>query len=211
MYYDYGYNDPYSVDNTAVIGMFLAICGVIILISIFTLICNWKVLKKAGKGGWECLIPIYNNIVLLEITKLPMWYIVLYFIPVANIIVLFLVYIELAKKFGRSDAFGVGLVFLNPIFMAILAFNKNCVYSASMSVNNQTYQQTNYSNQSQFTSGIIQNNACSRCGSPMNPGDRFCTSCGTAINEIAQSSNCSTCGATINSGDKFCMNCGKQL
>ena len=60
-----------------------------------------------------------------------MWYIVLFFVPIGNIVGLFLIYIELAKKFGQSSAFGVGLVFLSSIFLAILAFSKNYVYQGA--------------------------------------------------------------------------------
>ena len=46
-----------------------------ITFSIFLLICRWRIFKKAGKEGWESLIPIYNIIILLEIVKKPTWWI----------------------------------------------------------------------------------------------------------------------------------------
>ena len=52
-----------------------------------------------------------------------MWYLALYLIPgVGALIANILIYLELAKKFGQSTGFGIGLALLNPIFMAILAF-----------------------------------------------------------------------------------------
>jgi len=33
----------------------------------------WRVFQKAGKPGWAAIIPIYNIIVLLQITGKPIW------------------------------------------------------------------------------------------------------------------------------------------
>ena len=86
-------------------------------IGIFTIVSLWKVFKKAGKEGWECIIPIYNIIVLLEITGLPIWYIALLCIPGANIYAIVKIYLELAYRFKQSTGFGIGLIFLYPIFI----------------------------------------------------------------------------------------------
>ena len=83
---------------------------------------GWKMFVKAGKPGWGIIIPIYNLILLLEIAERPTWWIILFFIPIANLIVAILMYIEVAKKFGKSEAFGVGLALLGFIFMPILGF-----------------------------------------------------------------------------------------
>ena len=101
-----------------------------------------------------------------------------------------LIYIELAKKFGQSAGFGIGLVFLNPIFMAILAFNKNYVYQGNTMVNaqpmynqnmNQMQQPMYNQNMNQMPQQPMQNSVCSRCGAPVNSGDKFCMSCGNQI------------------------------
>ena len=105
-YYDYGYSSADVVATTglgAVFG-FLAFVWIICLaIGVFSIICNWKVYKKAGKKGWESIVPIYNIVTLLEITNLPMWYIILFFVPIANIVVMFLIYIELVKLIGGKE------------------------------------------------------------------------------------------------------------
>lgn len=82
----------------------------------------WKVFAKAGQPGWACLVPIYNVIVLLKIVGKPLWWLVLMFIPLVNVIVSILVMIELAKKFGKGTGFALGLVFLGFIFFPILGF-----------------------------------------------------------------------------------------
>ena len=122
-------------------------------IGIFMIVCNWFVFRKAGKEGWEAIVPIYNTIVLIEIAGLPMWYIALYFIPIANIYASIKIYLELSYRFKQSAWFGIGLFFLTPIFLGILAFDKNMVYEKSI------------------------NSYCSNCGRNTNKDDKFCVHC----------------------------------
>jgi hypothetical protein len=68
------------------------------------------------------LIPIYNLIVLLEIVEKPIWWLILFLIPIANLIVAIIVGIELAHRFGKSTAFGWGAALLWFIFIPILGF-----------------------------------------------------------------------------------------
>ncbi len=83
----------------------------------------WKIFEKAGKPGWGAFIPIYNLILWLEIVKRPGWWIILiYIVPVANIICLFIVVFDLAKSFGKGVGYGFGLLFLPLIFFPMLGF-----------------------------------------------------------------------------------------
>ena len=68
----------------------------------------WKIFEKAGKPGWAAIVPIYNIVILLEIIGKPVWWIVLMLIPFVNLIVGIMLYIELAKSFGKGA--GVGTV-----------------------------------------------------------------------------------------------------
>ena len=82
----------------------------------------WKVFTKAGKPGWACIVPIYNVIVLLEIAGKPLWWILLMIIPLVNIVIGIILAIEVAKKFGQSSGFGLGLAFLPFIFYPVLGY-----------------------------------------------------------------------------------------
>jgi hypothetical protein len=102
--------------NAAVTGGLLAMGGVfmIVMLAIMTLfiVGAWKVFVKAGKPGWAILIPFYNGYVILQIAGRPGWWLLLFLIPLVNIVVGLLVAIDLAKAFGQSAAFGVVLLFL---------------------------------------------------------------------------------------------------
>ena len=82
----------------------------------------WKVFEKAGEPGWAAIIPLYNLIVLLKIAGKPAWWFLLFLIPVVNLIVAIIVTISLAKNFGKGAGFGLGLIFLAPIFYPMLAW-----------------------------------------------------------------------------------------
>ena len=82
----------------------------------------WCVFAKAGEDGWKAIIPIWNTIVLLRIVGRPVWWIVLFLIPLVNIIIWIIVANDLSKSFGRGAGTTVGLVLLSPIFTMILGF-----------------------------------------------------------------------------------------
>ncbi len=100
------------------LGIFLFFLFALIIFFIF---CSWKLYQKAGKQGWECIIPIYNIIVFLDIIKRPRWWVLLYLIPFVSLVAAIINCFDLAKAFGKDTAFGVGLLLLSPVFYPILA------------------------------------------------------------------------------------------
>ncbi len=104
-------------------GIVAGLFGLFYLAAIVLVIAGmWKTFVKAGKPGWGAIIPIYNMILLLQIAKRPLWWIVLFFIPIVNLIIAILVSLDVAKYFGRGPGFGLGLAFLPFIFYLILGF-----------------------------------------------------------------------------------------
>lgn len=82
----------------------------------------WKTFVKAGKPGWGAIIPIYNVILLLEIAGRPLWWILLFLIPLVNFIFYIIVSMDVARNFGKGAGFGLGLALLGFIFYPILGF-----------------------------------------------------------------------------------------
>lgn len=107
---------------------FMAIIFIALALVVFELICHWLIYTKAGKPGWACLVPIYNIIVMLEIIGKPWWWLLLLLIPIVNIVIFIMMLNLLAKSFGQSVGFTLGLIFLRVIFLAILAFSKDMKY-----------------------------------------------------------------------------------
>lgn len=82
----------------------------------------WMIFRKAGKPGWAAIIPIYNLIVLLQIVKKPLWWVILLFIPLVNFVFGIIILDALSRSFGKRTGFTLGLIFLPFIFFPILGF-----------------------------------------------------------------------------------------
>lgn len=94
-------------------------------LSVVIIVAMWKMFVKAGKPGWACLVPFYNNYCLFDIAFGDGWLFLLTLVPCVNFVFLIMLYFKLAKAFGQGTGFGFGLLFLNPIFMLILGFGKS--------------------------------------------------------------------------------------
>ncbi|MCC6881580.1 MAG: DUF5684 domain-containing protein [Verrucomicrobiales bacterium] len=105
-------------------GMIGGLLGLVLYFGIIILLiaAMWKIFTKAGKPGWAAIVPIYNIIVLLEVVGRPAWWVILFLIPFVNVIMAFIVMVDLAKSFGKDVAYALGLIFLGIIFFPMLAF-----------------------------------------------------------------------------------------
>ncbi|HMP77148.1 MAG TPA: DUF5684 domain-containing protein [Kiritimatiellia bacterium] len=112
----------YGGDAGAAAGMGIGMLIIWLAVAVFMIAALWKTFVKAGQPGWAAIIPIYNLIVLLQIAGKPLWFIVLFFIPVANIVAAILTYIALANAFGKGGGFAAGLLLLPIVFFPILGF-----------------------------------------------------------------------------------------
>jgi hypothetical protein len=99
-------------------GLFLLF---ILALSVFYIFCTWKLYQKAGRKGWECIIPVYNIIIFLDIIKRPRWWILLYLIPFVSLVAAIINCFDMAKAFGKDTGFGIGLLLLSPVFLPLLA------------------------------------------------------------------------------------------
>lgn len=107
-------------------GVMFVVFFISIALAIVNLIAAIKIYKKLGLPGWGVIVPIYGQWILLKAVDLPGW---LSILPVANGIALIVANYRLAGKFGKGSGFGLGLVFLPPIFYMILGFGKASVVS----------------------------------------------------------------------------------
>lgn len=82
----------------------------------------WRVFEKAGRQGWEAIIPIYNLYVLTQIIEKPGYWALLMIIPYVNLVFGIWSWNLLVKKFGKTEGFTIGIIFLPFIFIPILGF-----------------------------------------------------------------------------------------
>lgn len=118
--------ENYEAASMALVsGFFVVYMLFVLALAVFVLVAMWKLFAKAGKPGWACLVPFYNTYCLFDIAFGNGWLFLLTFVPCVNFVFLIMLYFKLAKAFGQGVGFGFGLLFLSPIFFAILAFGKS--------------------------------------------------------------------------------------
>ncbi len=104
-------------------------------LAVLGIVAMWKIFVKAGEPGWAAIIPFYNLYVLFKITWGSGWKFLLLLIPIANIVFVIITMVKLAKAFGKSGGFAVGLIFLGVIFYCILAFDDSQYMGVPQSAN----------------------------------------------------------------------------
>lgn len=139
-----------SVDNSALIGVLSGMYLFIIVIIVVALIALWRIFVKAGREGWKALIPFYGQYVEFEIAGMNGWLFLLMFVPFVNYVVSFVLMYKLGKAFNKSTAFCLGLMFLSPIFLLILAFGSSEYALATNNNNNNLSDNINVNNQNNF-------------------------------------------------------------
>lgn len=136
--------DTTTTTILAVLGTYFVI---LIIIAVLWVIANWKIFSKAGYAGWKSIIPFYNGYILYKFTwKAPMFFIMLacsiigsitaqmgsgvwlaiaLAFSIAGAVIAIIQYHKQSLAFGHGIGFTFGLIFLNTIFVLILAFGKS--------------------------------------------------------------------------------------
>jgi Family of unknown function (DUF5684) len=105
-----------SADVVVIVVLLAIVLGVVELAGL------WKVFTKAQERGWAVLIPFYNYWCVLRIVGRPGWWLLLYFIPIVNIVIGIVVLWDLVKSFEKSAGWFVGLLLLPFVFYPMIGF-----------------------------------------------------------------------------------------
>ncbi len=98
---------------------------------------TWKLYQKAGRKSWEAAVPVYNAIVLMRIIRRPRWWVILLFIPVVNLIMFPVIWVQTLRNFGKTSAIDyiLGVVTLG-VYIYYINYFEDVTY-----VNNTQYNQ----------------------------------------------------------------------
>lgn len=121
---------PLELGQNSVITVAISVLPLILLI--FFTICLWKIFTKANQPGWFSVIPLYNLYMMCKICGKGIGFFILSLIPFVNFVTMILLSFALAKNFGKSTAFAIGLILLPIIFMPILAFDDSAYNGNSL-------------------------------------------------------------------------------
>ncbi len=84
----------------------------ILIVQVIHFLGTWKLYVKAGRKAWEAAVPVYNAIILMKIINRPKWWVFLLFIPIINLLMFPVVWVETIRSFGRNSLLETWLVIL---------------------------------------------------------------------------------------------------
>ena len=175
------------------LGLILFVSIIALAIIVLYVIGTWKLFKKAGKQGWEALIPFYSTYVLVEISGLNWWYFLIaisgtictiakidglnYICNLAGMAVNFFVFYNIAKKMKQQPiGYGVAGALVAPIITMILGFSDKYTFDPSVQVSpNGPIGDTKESTSNE------PEKYCLGCGCKLKPGTKFCEKCGKEV------------------------------
>lgn len=104
----------------------------ILLVQVIHGIGTWKLYVKANRKAWEAFVPVYNGIVLMQIINRPKWWILLLFIPVINLFLFPIIWIETLRTFGKKSTLDMvlGVVTLG-FYIAYVNYTQETTYHAN--------------------------------------------------------------------------------
>lgn len=127
-------------------GMSLIFMFVIAVVLVLYVLAYWMIFRKAGEAGWKALIPFYGTYIEYKLfwnnRMFVLWLIMaliaasLRFVSGPGAMVAQLAYfgvsvmhilisVKMSYSFGHGVGYALGLIFLTPIFLLILAFDES--------------------------------------------------------------------------------------
>lgn len=138
------------------LGAFIVVLiGIFIAAAVVLLIGKWKFFKKAGKNGWEAIIPFYSDWILVEIAGLDWYWFLALIAPticsflaaiiplfsalsylgfVASVLANICIFYNISKKLHKDTGWIVLGVLFSGIMIAIAGFSNAITYDASIPV-----------------------------------------------------------------------------
>ncbi|GMN09346.1 signal peptidase I [Croceitalea sp. MTPC9] len=111
----------------------------ILVVQVIHFLGTWKLYVKAGRKAWEAAIPIYNGVVLMQIINRPKWWVILLFIPIINLLMFPVVWVETIRSFGKNKLWDTWLVILTlGFYIYYINYAEDILYIEDRSLKPQT-------------------------------------------------------------------------
>ncbi len=110
-----------------------------LIIQIIHGIGTWKLYKSAGFKEIHAFIPIYNTIILMKIINRPWWWVFLIFIPIINLLIIPVIWVETCRSFGKNSLTDTLLVLISlGLFIYSINYSNNIEYVINRDLNSKT-------------------------------------------------------------------------
>ncbi|MBF6642451.1 signal peptidase I [Flavobacterium sp. J49] len=96
---------------------------------------TWKLYEKAGRKRWEAFVPVYNAIVLMRIIGRPTLWTLLLFIPIINLIMFPVIWVETLRSFGKKSTADTWLgIFTFGLYIYYINYTQDVNYISDRSL-----------------------------------------------------------------------------
>ena len=161
---------------------------------ILYIVGRWKLFQKAGKNGWEAIIPLYNDWIYVEIAELNWWWYLLIIastigvflsdkIPIAgyttiiSFLGLFVCNYNISKKLNQNTILAVLMTLFPFVMIPLIGLSNNYKWDNSVEVsNNGPFDNTN--NKSININKNTEIKYCPNCGFELDKESKYCSKCG---------------------------------
>ena len=100
---------------------------------------TWKLYKSAGYKSIYSFIPIYNALILLKIIKRPWWWIFLFFIPIVNLLIFPVIWVETSRSFGKNSTIDTWLSVISlGFYIYTINYSEKVEYTVDRDLNPRT-------------------------------------------------------------------------
>ena len=201
-----GSGSPYLAGIIVILVMLLIILIPFLCIYI---VGRWKMYKKAGRQGWESIVPIYSDWVYVEMAGLNWWWFFFliassislsfkfndgdssFIVSIAGLVGTFVCNYNISKKLGKDTGFAVLMTIFPFIVVPMIGFSNNYTWNDNAEVT---------------LNGPFDNVKNGNTGS-----NESTTSTKNTTKKDSDGKFCTNCGAKVKKDDKFCSNCGKEI
>ncbi|MES2485046.1 MAG: signal peptidase I [Bacteroidota bacterium] len=94
---------------------------------------TWRLYEKAGRKRWEALVPVYNAVILMHIIRRSPWWTILLFVPIVNLIMFPVVWVQILKAFGKTSTMDyiLGVVTLG-LYIFVINYDDKVKYNGEI-------------------------------------------------------------------------------
>jgi len=106
-----------------------------LIIQVIHGLSTWKLYIKADRKAWEAFVPLYNAVVLMQVINRPKWWTILLFIPIINLIMFPVIWVEICRSFEKNTHTDTALAVLScGLYVAYLNYTQDLKHIKDRSI-----------------------------------------------------------------------------
>ena len=100
---------------------------------------TWKLYVKSGYNSELAFIPVYNAVILMKIINRPSWWVILLFLPIINLLIFPVIWVETARSFGKNTTLDtIAAVASLGFFIYLINYSSKSEYISERDINPKT-------------------------------------------------------------------------